>query len=67
MEGAVKSAEERLRLSDIVGTVTHGRLGLGCITRSRVTSASKQRQRELVRDNVRHVEEKIRVTKSVAR
>ena len=66
VEEAVNLAEERLRQSDIIGTVTHGRLGLGCITRSRFSSASKQRKRELVQDEVRQGEEEARLTKAVA-
>ena len=57
VEDAVNSAEERLRHSDIIGTVTHGRLGLGCVTRSRFSTASTQRRRELVQDEVRQGEE----------
>lgn len=33
-EEAVRDAESRLRHSDIVGTVTEDRLGIGCITSS---------------------------------
>ena len=62
----VKSAEERLRHSDIIGTVTHGRLWLGCVTRSRFSTASSQRRRELVQDEVRQEEEKAHMTKAVA-
>ena len=32
IDDAVKLAEERLRHSDIIGSLTHGWLGLGCIT-----------------------------------
>ena len=66
VEEAVKSAEEGLRQSDIIGTATHGRLGLGCITNSRLSSASKERQRVLVRDEVRQGQEESRITKAVA-
>ena len=66
VEEAVKSAEEKLRQSDIIETVTHGRLGLVCITRSRFSSASKQRQRELVQYEVRQGTEESRMTKAVA-
>ncbi|KAH3789702.1 hypothetical protein DPMN_167889 [Dreissena polymorpha] len=31
---SVSDAESRLRHSDIVGTTTSGRLGLGCVTRA---------------------------------
>ena len=45
---ALNEAEGRLRQSDLVGTVTHGRLGLGCITRARWKNASDDLRRELV-------------------
>ena len=66
VEEAVKRAEERLRQGDIIGTVTHGRLGLGCITRSRFSSATCQLRRELVHKEVRQGEEEARMTKAVA-
>ena len=33
-QDALEEAESRLRHKDLVGTVTQGRLGLGCITRA---------------------------------
>ena len=63
---AVEEAESRLRHSDIVGTTTHGRLGLGCITRTRWKNATAEERRELVQSEVRHVEEQDRMTKAVS-
>ena len=45
---SAKRAERRLRQSDLVGTVTHGRLGLGSITRARWKNATDDLRRELV-------------------
>ena len=49
---AVEEAESRLRHEDIVGTVTRGRLGVGCISRSSWKSASALVRRRLVRQVV---------------
>ena len=62
---AVEEAESRLRHSDIVGTTTRGRLGLGCVTRTRWHNATREERRELVQDEVRHAEEQHRMTKAV--
>ena len=63
---ALNEAEGRLRQSDLVGTVTHGRLGLGCITRARWKNASDDLRRELVQSEVRQQEEENRKTKAVS-
>ena len=63
---AVKTVEERFEQNNIIGTVTHGRLGLGCITRSRYSSATSQLNGELVQKEVRQVGEEARMTKAVA-
>ena len=62
---ALDEAERRLRQSDLVGTVTNGRLGLGCITRARWKNASEDSSRELVQLEVRQQEEENRKTKAV--
>ena len=63
---AVEEAESRLRHEDIVGTVTRGRLGVGCISRSSWKSASAVDRRRLVQEKVRQVVEEARQAKAVA-
>ena len=63
---AVQDAEERLRHGDIVGTVTHGRSGLGCITRTRWSTASPAQRRQLVQQEVRKMVEEERQAKTVS-
>jgi hypothetical protein len=65
-EEAVKDAESRLRHSDIVGTVTEGRLGLGCVTRSQWSKAGQKVRRTLIQSEVRRTEEEHRQTKAAA-
>ncbi len=62
---AVKDAESRLQHKDIVGTLAHGRLGLGCITRSSWKEANTAERRKLVQAEVRQREEEDRQTKAV--
>ena len=57
---AVKNAESRLRHSDIVGTTTSGRLGLGCVTRASWRAASITEKRKMVQSEVRSIEEQTR-------
>lgn len=63
---AVKEAESRLQHQDIVGTVTHGRLGLGCVARASWRSSTQEQRRELVQKEVRQQEEESRQTRAVA-
>ena len=65
-QNALEEAEARLRHSDIVGTVTHGRLGLGIITRSQWRTATDSQRREMVQKEVRQQEEETRKTKAVS-
>ena len=64
-EDAVAEAESRLRHQDIVGTVAHGRLGLGCVTRSSWKSANTAERRKLVQEEVRKMEEESRQAHAV--
>jgi hypothetical protein len=65
-EEAVKDTESLLRNSDIVGTVTEGRLGLGCATRSQWSKAGQKERRTLIQREVRRTEEEHRQTKAAA-
>ena len=57
---AVEEAESRLRHEDIVGTVTRGRLGVGCISRTSWKAASVVDRRKLVQGKVRQAVEEER-------
>ena len=63
---AVEEAESRLRHEDIVGTVTRGRLGVGCISRTSWKTASAVDRRKLVQGKVRQAVEEERQTKAVS-
>jgi len=63
---AVREAESWLRYQDIVGTVAHGRLGLGCVTRSSWAAATETEKREMVQKEVRQQEEETRQSRAVA-
>ena len=65
-QDALEEAESRLRHKDLVGTVTQGRLGLGCITRAQWRGASSHQRREMVQREVRQQEEETRQTKAVS-
>ena len=65
-QDALEEAESRLRHKDLVGTVTQGRLGLGCITRAQWRGASSRQRREMVQQEVRQHEEETRQTKAVS-
>lgn len=43
---AVTTAEASVQHSDIIGTVTHGRMGLECVTRSMWKTANQKERRE---------------------
>ncbi|XP_052218246.1 uncharacterized protein LOC127835860 [Dreissena polymorpha] len=62
---AVEEAEARLRHSDIVGNVAHGRLGFGCVTRSQWSKASAKDRRTQVQEEIRRMEEESRLTRAV--
>ena len=62
----VAEVESRLRHKDIVGTVTEGRLGLGCITRASWKAANSQERRALVQEEVREMEEEQRQVRVAA-
>jgi hypothetical protein len=63
---AVAEAESRLKHQDIVGTVTQGRLGLGCIPKMRWKNASTKERRYLVQKEIKERVEEDRQTKAVA-
>ena len=62
----MKTAEASLQHSDIIGTVTHGRMGLGCITRSMWKIANQSERREMVQREVQHVEEEMQQARTAA-
>ena len=62
---AVDEAESRLRHSDIVGTVCHGRQGLGQQRSTRWRGASTSDRRDLVQQEIRRKEEESRYVRSV--
>lgn len=62
---SVREAESRLQHSDIVGTVTSGKQGLGCVTRSSWKAADVRERRELVQRELRKGEEEDRHAKAV--
>ena len=64
-ERAVEEAQSRLRHNDIVGTVTSGRLGLGCVRRDSWKAADAVGRRTLVQQEVRKGEEESRQSKAV--
>jgi hypothetical protein len=63
---AVDDAESRLRHLDIIGTVTTGRQGLGCITRSRWKTANATERRSMVQVEVRKTVEEGRHVRAVS-
>jgi len=63
---AVDAAEASLKLGDVVGTVTYGRMGLGCVTRAMWKKATLQDKRGLVQDEVRKVAEEERQARAAA-
>ena len=63
---ALEEAESRLSHSDIVGTVTRGRLGLGCITRSQWRKATNDQRKGVVQAEKGNQEEEARKTKAVS-
>jgi hypothetical protein len=60
----VSAAESRLRHQDIVGSVTVGRLGLGCLTRSSWRSSDTRERRTMTLEEVRKMEEEQRLVKA---
>jgi hypothetical protein len=63
---ALDRAETRLQHKDIVGTVTAGRMGLGCITRASWKKADAAARRKLVQEEVRQGEEEDRQARAAA-
>lgn len=62
---AVDQAEARLRHSVLVGTVTSGRAGLGCIQSSRYDKAQGKDRRLLVQEEIRVGVEERRISRMV--
>ena len=63
---AVEEAKQRLRHKDIVGTVSHGRQGLGCASRQSWRSADKATRRQLVQAEIFEQREEQRTARAAA-
>ena len=63
---AVSDAETQLKHNDIVGTITMGRLGLGCVTRASWKAAALSERRKMVQQEVRSAEEEARQATAVS-
>lgn len=63
---AVEDAKQRLRHKDIVGTISHGRQGLGCSPRQQWQTADKATRRQLVQKEVSDQREELRISKAAS-
>ena len=66
MDTAVDEAQARLRQKDIVGSVAHGRMGIGCIPRQSWSNSNTAQQRHLVQDEIREIQEEQRTIRAAA-
>ena len=62
----MEDAESRLCHEDIVGTVTRGKMGVGCITRTRWRTASVAERRKMMQQKVRDSVEEEKQEKAVS-
>ena len=61
----LRTAEERLRMKTIIGTVAEGTLGLGYVQTVQINKANKKEYRKFIQDQVRISVEEERMAKTV--
>ena len=64
VDKAVDEAQARLQHKDIVGTISQGRLGIGCTTRQSWAKAGPVEQRHLVQGEIREMQEEERLVRA---
>ena len=66
VDKAVDEAQARLRQKDLIGSVAHGRMGIGCIPRQSWSKSNSAQQRHLVQDEIREIQEEQRTVRAAA-
>jgi ribA/ribD-fused uncharacterized protein len=66
VSATVEEAKQRLMHKDVVGTVVHGREGLGCTPRQSWYGANTKQRRQLVEAEVKSMQEEKRVVRAAS-